>query len=102
MQQWRAAHHRRGDPYYDRLLERSRQAGRERTREARESREWRKRRVRNAIAALNAAGVCCQAIACRLGVNENSVYYWRTGKVTPFARNADRVITLARSVGVAA
>jgi hypothetical protein len=105
MAQWRAVHHRRGDPYYEHQLEQSRRAGKERTRERREDRAWRGRRVRNAIADLNDAGIGCQEIAHRLGVSEMSVYDWRSGKRTPIGRNAERLYRLANEVvnaGVAA
>lgn len=98
MDQWRAAHHRRGDPYYERQLARGREAGKARTRERREDRVWRARRVQIAIGALNAAGVGCQEIARRLGVAEDSVYFWRSGRVTPIARNAERLFHLADAI----
>lgn len=98
MAEWRRAHHRRGDPYYDRLLERSRAAGKERTREAQVDREWRGRRVRNTISALNDAGVTCQQITECLGLSEMSVYDWRSGKRTPTPRNAERLYQLANQL----
>lgn len=98
MRVWRKAHHQRGDPYYDRLLERNRAAGRARTRDAQVDREWRGRRVRNTITALNDAGVTCQQIMERLGVSEMTVYDWRGGKRVPRPRNAERLYRLADQV----
>jgi transcriptional regulator with XRE-family HTH domain len=94
MATWRKAHHRRGDPYYERLLQRSREAGKERTRDAQVDREWRGRRVRHTIAELNAAGVTCQQIMSALGVSEMTVYDWRSGKRLPTPRNAERLYRL--------
>ena len=102
MATWRAAHHRRGDPYYERLLARSRQAGQERTRDAQVDREWRGRRVRHTIAELNAAGVTCQQIMAALGVSEMSVYDWRSGKRLPRPSNAERLYRLLDVFEVAA
>lgn len=102
MTTWRAAHHRRGDPYYERLLERSRQAGKDRTADAAVDRAWRGRRVRHTISALNAAGVTCQQIQASLGVSEMTVYDWRSGKRLPTPRNAERLYRLLDDIEVAA
>ncbi|MFT4038349.1 MAG: hypothetical protein QM692_09235 [Thermomicrobiales bacterium] len=95
---WRKAHHRRGDPYYERLLTRSRAAGKQRTREARVDREYRSRRVRHSISALNAAGMTCPEIMVALGVTDMTIYDWRSGKRVPTPRNAERLYRLLDAV----
>lgn len=102
MATWRAAHHRRGDPYYERQLENSRRAGRQRTADAAVDREWRGRRVRHTIAELNAGGMTCTEIARLLGCSRETIYVWRSGRILPTPRNAERLYRLLDGIEVAA
>ena len=99
MAQWRKAHHRRGDPYYERLLRKSNARYHTYTkREAQADREWRGNRVRYSIATLNAAGVNCTEIAARLGRSRETIYTWRSGKTLPTPRHAEALYRLLDDV----
>lgn len=95
---WRSAHHRRGDPYYERQLEQSNRRWAQGAADRAKDREWRGRRVRNTIANINDAGVTCTQIARLLGHSPDTVFYWRNGSQLPTPRNAERLYRLGRDI----